>query len=57
MPLFDAYIMVDWSGGDRRRAGKQDCIWIAHGCATASAPATVSPPSRSEAEQIIRSQL
>jgi hypothetical protein len=26
MPLFDAYIMADWSGADRRRAGKQDCI-------------------------------
>ncbi|HEX2225850.1 MAG TPA: hypothetical protein VHM64_01835 [Candidatus Binatia bacterium] len=57
MPLFDAFIMVDWSGGDRRRAGKQDCIWIAHGRATGSGPTTVSPPSRTEAEQLIRSQL
>ena len=57
MPLFDAYIMVDWSGSDRRRAGRQDCIWIAHGCAVAAAPMTVSPPSRTEAEQIIRRQL
>jgi precorrin-8X/cobalt-precorrin-8 methylmutase len=57
MPLFDAYIMVDWSGGDRRRAGRQDCIWIAHGPSTAGAPATVSPPSRTEAEQLIRVQL
>src|SRR5262245_12815844 len=57
MPLFDAYIMVDWSASDRRRAGRQDCIWIAHGPATAAAPATVSPPSRTEAEQIIRAQL
>ncbi len=57
MPLFDAYIMVDWSGGDRRRAGKQDCIWIAHGPAIASALTIVSPPSRTEAEQLIRSQL
>src|SRR5918994_1963691 len=57
MPLFDAYIMVDWSGGDRRREGIQDCIWIAHGPATATAPITVSPPSRTEAEQIIRAQL
>jgi precorrin-8X/cobalt-precorrin-8 methylmutase len=57
MPLFDAYIMVDWSGGDRRRAGKQDCIWIAYGSATAAAPMTVSPPSRTEAEHVIRSQL
>jgi len=57
MPLFDRYAMVDWSGGGRRRAGKQDCIWIAHGPATAAAPITVSPPSRSEAEDIIRSLL
>jgi precorrin-8X/cobalt-precorrin-8 methylmutase len=57
MPLFDAYIMVDWSGGDRRRAGKQDCIWIAHGPTTAAAPVTVSPPSRTEAEHLIRAQI
>jgi len=57
MPVFDCYVMVDWSGGDRRRAGKQDCIWIAHGPATTAAPITVSPPSRTEAEHIIRSQL
>lgn len=57
MPLFDAYIMVDWSGSDRRRAGRQDCIWIAYGPAAAAAPTTVSPPSRTEAEQIIRAQL
>jgi len=49
--------MVDWSGGNRRRAGKQDCIWIAHGPATVASPKTVSPPSRTEAEQIIRSLL
>jgi hypothetical protein len=57
MSLFDAYIMVDWSGGDRRRAGKQDCIWIAHGPTTAAAPVTVSPPSRTEAEHLIRAQI
>jgi precorrin-8X/cobalt-precorrin-8 methylmutase len=57
VPLFDAYIMVDWSGSDRRRAGSQDCVWIAHGRAAAVAPTTVSPPSRTEAEQIIRAQL
>lgn len=57
MPLFDAYIMVDWSGSDRRRAGRRDCIWIAHGPARAAKPTTVSPPSRTEAEQIIRAEL
>jgi precorrin-8X/cobalt-precorrin-8 methylmutase len=57
LPLFDAYMMVDWSGSDRRRAGKQDCIWIAHGPGAAEEPTTVSPPSRTEAEKLIRAQL
>lgn len=57
MPLFSAYIMVDWSGSDRRRAKRQDCIWIAHGPATATAPMTASPPSRTKAEHLIRAQL
>jgi precorrin-8X/cobalt-precorrin-8 methylmutase len=57
MPLFDAYVMVDWSGGDRRCAGRQDCIWIAFGLRIAKAPMTVSPPSRTEAEHVIRTQL
>ncbi|HYY25817.1 MAG TPA: hypothetical protein VE689_10025 [Candidatus Udaeobacter sp.] len=57
MPLFDAYVMVDWSGSDRRRAGRQDCIWIAYGPSTAAVPTTVSPPSRTEAEHLMRAQL
>jgi precorrin-8X/cobalt-precorrin-8 methylmutase len=57
MPLFNAYLMVDWSGSDRRRGGRQDCIWIAHGSAEAAAPVTVSPPSRTEAERIIHAEL
>src|ERR1051325_9306346 len=57
MPLFGAYVMVDWSGSDRRRSGRQDCIWIAHGAVDAAAPLTLSPPSRTEAEQIIRAEL
>ena len=57
MPLFNAYVMIDWSGSDRRRSGRQDCIWIAHGSAEAAAPITVSPPSRTEAERIIRTEL
>src|SRR6516165_9192259 len=57
MPLFNAYVMVDWSGSDRRRSGRQDCIWIAHGSAEDAAPITVNPPSRTEAEQIIRREL
>ncbi|MDP9138592.1 MAG: hypothetical protein M3N38_10525 [Pseudomonadota bacterium] len=57
MPLFDAYVMMDWSGGNGRRAGKQDCIWIAHGPAASAEPTTLSPRSRSEAERTIRSLL
>jgi hypothetical protein len=57
MSLFDAYVMVDWSGGNSRRARKQDCIWIAYGPTNAGSPTTVSPPSRTEAEHIIHSLL
>ena len=57
MALFESYIMLDWSGGDRRRRGRQDCIWIAQGRATAAAPVTVRRATRTEAEQIIRAQL
>ena len=49
--------MVDWSGSDRRRTRRQDCIWIAYGPFTADAPTTVSPPSRTEAEHLIRVQI
>ena len=55
--LFDRYIMVDWSAGDRRRSGRQDCICIAHGAASDLSPATISPRSRTEAERIIRAEL
>jgi hypothetical protein len=57
MSLFDAYVMVDWSGSDRRRGGRADCIWIAHGLAISAEPSTVSPPSRTDAEQLIRAQI
>jgi hypothetical protein len=57
MPFFDAYVMIDWSGGNARRANKLDCIWIAHGLQSDAAPATVSPYARTEAERIIRSLL
>jgi hypothetical protein len=57
VPLFDAYIMVDWSGGNRRRGGTSDCIWIAHGTRTDAVPKTESPPSRTETEERIRSLL
>jgi hypothetical protein len=57
MPLFDFYIMVDWSGAARRRGRRSDCIWIAHGPTEADEPVTHSPFSRTEAIRLIRSVL
>jgi hypothetical protein len=57
MPLFDFYVMVDWSGGARRRARRSDTIWIASGSRTADAASTVSPHSRTEAIDLIESVL
>jgi hypothetical protein len=57
MPLFDFYIMVDWSGGARRRAGRPDTIWVAHGPISADTPLTDSPFSRTEAVRLIHSLL
>jgi precorrin-8X/cobalt-precorrin-8 methylmutase len=57
MPLFDFYIMVDWSGGARRRGGRSDTIWIAHGRRTADTPFTDSPRSRTEAIELIEPVL
>jgi precorrin-8X/cobalt-precorrin-8 methylmutase len=57
MPLFDFYIMIDWSGAARRRGRHSDCIWIAHGATEADEPVTDSPFSRTEAIRLIRSVL
>src|SRR4029077_16737061 len=57
MPLFDAYIMTDWSGGSRRRKNRRDAIWIAHGDIEDDSPQTQSPSSRTEAIELIRSLL
>src|SRR5947209_13638782 len=57
MPLFDFDIMVDWSGGARRRGGRSDTIWIAHGPTIADAPLADSPFSRTEAVRLIHSLL
>jgi precorrin-8X/cobalt-precorrin-8 methylmutase len=57
MSLFDFYIMVDWSGGARRRGGRSDTIWIAHGPINADTPLTESPFSRTEAVRLIYSLL
>jgi hypothetical protein len=57
MPLFDFYIMVDWSGGARRRGDRSDTIWIAHGRRTADTPLPDSPRSRTEAIALIEPVL
>jgi hypothetical protein len=57
MSLFDAYVMTDWSGGSRRRKNRQDAIWIAHGHTEDDSPLTESPPSRTEAIELIHSLL
>ena len=57
MALFDFYIMVDWSGGARRRGGRPDTIWIAYGRTGADEPLTDSPFSRTEAVRLIHSLL
>ena len=57
MPLFDFYIMVDWSGGARRRGGRADTIWVAHGPTIEDAPLTDSPHSRTEAVRLIHALL
>jgi hypothetical protein len=56
MPLFDFYIMVDWSGAARREGQRSDTIWIAYGPTTDDAPITDSPFTRTEAIQLIKSQ-
>jgi len=57
MPLFDFYIMVDWSGAARRSGRRPDSIWIAHGAMDADEPVTNSPFSRTETIHLVRSVL
>ena len=57
MPLFNSYIIIDWSGGSRRRNNRPDSIWIAHGDIEDDCPSIESPPSRTEAMALIRSLL
>ncbi len=57
MPLFDAYIMTDWSAGSRRRKNRHDAIWIAYGGIEDDSPETQSPSSRTEAIELVRSLL
>jgi precorrin-8X/cobalt-precorrin-8 methylmutase len=57
MPLFDSYIMVDWTGGNSRSSNRANCIWIAYGCATDQAPTCHSPRSRTEAIAFVTDQL
>jgi precorrin-8X/cobalt-precorrin-8 methylmutase len=49
MSVFDFYVMVDWSGANRRIANRANCIWLAHGSLHDRHPTTESPSSRSEA--------
>jgi len=57
MPLFDFYIMVDWSGAARRVGMRADSIWIAFGSVEDESPKTLSPFSRSEAIDLVRKLL
>jgi hypothetical protein len=57
MPLFDFYIMADWSGTARRRGGRPDTIWIAYGRRGDDEPLTDSPFSRTEAVHLIYALL
>ena len=57
MPLFDFYIMVDWSGAARRRGLRADSIWVAFGSIEDENPKTLSPFSRSEATHLVRELL
>lgn len=57
MPYFDAYVMIDWSGGNSRRCWKNDCIWIARGARELREPETLSPASRTDAESEIRKTI
>ena len=57
MPIFDFYIMVDWSGSARRRGDRLDAIWIAFGPIQVDVPVTQSPFSRTEAISLIREIL
>src|SRR5580700_9594051 len=57
MPLFDFYIIVDWSGAARRRGMRADSSWIAFGSVEDESPKTLSPFSRSEAIDLVRKLL
>lgn len=57
MGIFGYYVMVDWSGGSRRRGNRPDTIWIAHGGRSTSIPTAESPFSRTEATNRIREIL
>ena len=58
-PLFDAYIIVDWSAAARPVRGANS-IWIAVCTRHSGGPAglvTFNPPTRRQARQIIRDQM
>jgi precorrin-8X/cobalt-precorrin-8 methylmutase len=54
-PLFDGYVVVDWSAAATPRIGR-DSIWIAH-VAGGALRLLTNPPTRREAEAILRDLL
>ncbi len=54
MTLFEHYIMVDWTGGNARKTGKPDAIWLATGARSDVEPAILNPASRTEAVDAVR---
>lgn len=57
MPIFDGYVMVDWSAACSRKRNRADCLWIAYGRRSRSVPTTESPASRTEATARVRKLL
>ena len=57
MSLFDYYIMVDWSDGNRRQANAKNCIWIAHGSSEDQVPSCLSLHSRTETTRFVHELL
>jgi len=58
-PLFDSYIMVDWSAASRPRTGK-DSIWIGrcnHPCGSQQTYACWNPATRMQARSLIEALL
>ncbi len=57
MPLFEHYVMVDWSGGNARKVGRPDALWLASGARGDREPVIANPASRTEAVELLRSMV